>query len=165
MRDMVAMKDALAKLLIKLAGVIEPKDASPKIADRTNTSSLSSPHVEAMLTAAPVWGADEARAVAAFLHSPAGQLFSKRVRSVAAHVAIEGAKDRAHTIHSAGVSAGWNECVRYVHSLATVAASSAYPNEISRVSGDQDTARAGLASLNDSQQPEDEAALIERLSP
>ncbi|HEV2455546.1 MAG TPA: hypothetical protein VGY98_14875 [Verrucomicrobiae bacterium] len=164
---MVAMKDAVAKLLIKLAGVIEPKDASPKIADRTNTPFLSSsaPHVEAMLTAAPVWGADEARAVAAFFHSPAGQLFSKRVRSVAAHVAIEGAKDRAHTVHSAGVSAGWNECVRYVHSLATVAASPAYPNEISRVSGDQDTARAGLASLNDSQQPEDEAALIERLSP
>ena len=119
----------------------------------------SLPEVEAMLTAHPVWGAEEARATAAFLGSPAGQLFSKRIRSVAAHVAIEGANTggtrgatTANTIHSAGVSAGWNECVRYIHSL-------------SRVSGEQDTPKLGVASINDRHQPEDEAGLLERLSP
>ena len=106
---------------------------------------------DAILTARPTWGADEAKAVGAFLNSPAGQLFSTRLRSVAAHVAIEGANDRANTIHSAGVSAGWNECVRYLHSL-------------SRVSGDLDTPRVGASDSNDSQRPGDEAALVERLS-
>jgi hypothetical protein len=152
------MKHLVAKLL-RLAAKSE--DRGWKIEDRKRTdqpSSIihppSSQHemAEAMLTARPLWGEDEAKAVRAFLHSPAGQLFSKRIRSVAAHVAIEGANDRANTIHSAGVSAGWNECVRYIHSL-------------SRVSGEQDTAAAGASGQDYRQQPEDEAALLERLSP
>jgi hypothetical protein len=152
------MKHAVASLLLNLARNLAGKgeDGRSKIEDRTNKPSSilyppSSPEVEALLTARPVWGVDEAKATAAFLNSPAGQLFSKRIRSVAAHVAIEGANDRANTIHSAGVSAGWNECVRYIHSL-------------SRVSGERDTG-AGPSSTHDSQQPEDEAALVERLSP
>jgi hypothetical protein len=151
------MKHAVANLLLKLAGFGKGEDRRSKIENGINKpssilNSQSSPQVEAMLTARPVWGVDEARATAAFLNTPAGQLFSTRIRSVAAHVAIEGAKDRANTIHSAGVSAGWNECVRYIHSL-------------SRVSGDQDTGQVGPSNFNDSQQPEDEAALVERLSP
>lgn len=39
---------------------------------------------EAIFTARPNWGINEAKAVAAFLNSPAGQLFSKRIRSTAA---------------------------------------------------------------------------------
>jgi hypothetical protein len=138
---MVVMKHAVANLLLNLAKSIKGEDRTSKIAHRADKSlsisdSPSAPHVEAWLTAGPVWGVDEAKATAVFLNSPAGQLFSKRIRSVAAHVAIEGANDRANTIHSAGVSAGWNECVRYLHSL-------------SRVSGDQDTAQVGRSNLND----------------
>ena len=160
---MAPMKDVLAKLLKRLGA--KSGDGRSKIEDRkTSPSAVFNPvssqqralsqheMVEAMLTAHPLWGEDEAKAVRAFLHSPAGQLFSKRIRSVAAHVAIEGANDRVNTIHSAGVSAGWNECVRYIHSL-------------SRVSGDQDTGQGGPPTLNHRQQPEDEAALLERLSP
>lgn len=153
------MKHAVANLLLNLAASIKGKDRASKIEHGNLTNKISpvfnpssSPHVEALLTAGPVWGVDEAKAAAAFLNSPAGQLFSKRIRSVAAHVAIEGANDRANTIHSAGVSAGWNECVRYIHSL-------------SRVSGDQDTARVGRSDLNDRPSIEDESALLERLSP
>jgi hypothetical protein len=169
---MAPMKDVVAKLLARLAAKSE--DRGWKIEDRKRTDQPSSiihppcspaEMAEAMLTARPLWGKDEAKAVRAFLHSPAGQLFSKRIRSVAAHVAIEGANDRANTIHSAGVSAGWNECVQYIHSLATVAAPLAYQRAISRVSGDQDTGQGGPSTLNNRQQPEDEAALLERLSP
>lgn len=171
MRDMVVMRDAVAKLLLNLARRIG--DRSLKLGDRAGAeigrlkmedgmqSSFREKTVEAMLTASPVWGADEARAVAAFLNTPAGQLFSKRIRSVAAHVAIEGANTggtrcatTANTIHSAGVSAGWNECVRYIHSL-------------SRVSGERDTNRAPnvFGVHTDRHQPKDEAELLERLSP
>ncbi|HTV41618.1 MAG TPA: hypothetical protein VMF08_13635 [Candidatus Sulfotelmatobacter sp.] len=157
------MKVAVANLLLKLATRLSAKseDRGLKIEDRKQTdrpSSIlhppSSHHemADAFLNARPIWGDDEAKAVLAFLNSAAGQLFSKRIRSVAAHVAIEGARDRANTIHSAGVSAGWNECVRYIHSL-------------SRVSGAQDTPRVGVSDSNNRQQPEDEAALLERLSP
>lgn len=162
---MAPMKDVLAKLLKRLTARSEDRGWKIENGKQTDSPSsilnpLSSPQgpssqhdvVEAMLTAHPLWGEDEAKAVRGFLHSHAGQLFSKRIRSVAAHVAIEGANDRANTIHSAGVSAGWNECVRYIHSL-------------SRVSGDQDTGQGGPSTLNHRQQPEDEAALLERLSP
>jgi hypothetical protein len=153
---MVVMKDVIANFFLNLASLIKGEDRGLKIEDRANKppSILNppfSPQVEAMLTAHPVWGADEARATAAFLNSPAGQLFSKRIRSVAAHVAIQGANDRANTIHSAGVSAGWNECVQYIHSL-------------SRVSGDQDTPQVGASNLKDKSPIEDESALLERLS-
>lgn len=162
MRDMVAMKHAVANLLVKLAKIIKGEDriGEAGVRDKTRSSILSSasseskgsPEVEAFLTAGPLWGADEAKATAAFLNSPAGRLFSTRIRSVAAHVAIEGANDRANTVHSAGVSAGWNECVRYIHSL-------------SRVSGDQDTQQGAASHLKDRHQPEGEAELLERLSP
>src|SRR5215469_5789264 len=101
------MKHALANLLLNIAINLGAK--------RVTVTVIKDPYAQAsanaILTASPVWGVEEAKSVAAFLNTPAGQLFSKRIRSVAAHVAIEGACDRANTIHSAGVSAGWNECV------------------------------------------------------
>jgi hypothetical protein len=139
----VYVKKVIADLLLNLALKLGPERVTANVIKRSYAPAVA----DAIFTARPDWGADEARAVAAFLNSCAGRLFSKRIWSVAAHVAIEGANDRAHTIHSAGVSAGWIECVRYLHSL-------------SRVSRDQDTSQP-----NDSQQPEDEAALVERLSP
>jgi hypothetical protein len=145
---MVAMKHTVANLLLNPAMSLGARRVTVKVIKDSYTQAAA----EAMLTASLVWGVDEAKAIAAFLNSPAGQLFSKRIRSVAAHVAIEGAKDRANTIRSAGVSAGWNECVRYIHSL-------------SRVSGDQDTGRVGLSDTNDGHQPDGEAELVERLSP
>ena len=157
---MAPMKHLVADLLLNLAARLAAKgeDRGSKIEDRkANPPSQRGPSsshemAEAIHTARPLWGEDEAKAVRAFLNSPAGQLFSRRIRSVAAHVAIEGANDRANTIHSAGVSAGWNECVRYIHSL-------------SRVSGVQDTPRVGGSDSNDRPSQEDDAALLERLSP
>ena len=145
---MVAMKHVVANFLLSLATSL----GAQRVTVNVIKDSYSQGAADALLTARLVWGVEEAKAAAAFLNSPGGQLFSKRVRSVAAHVAIEGAKDRANTIHSAGVSAGWNECVRYIHSL-------------SRVSGEQDTPRVGVSDSTDGQQPEYEAALLERLSP
>jgi hypothetical protein len=189
---MVVMKDAVANLLLKLSSFLRSGDEDRrwKIEDGNQTNKPSSipaatamaagggapppylkittaeAQVDAMLTANPVWGADEAKAIAVFLNSPAGQLFSKRIRSVAAHVAIEGSRTggtrratTANTIHSAGVSAGWNECVRYIHSLATCQCA------LSRVSGEQDTSQVGCSNLNDRHQPEGEAEMLERLSP
>lgn len=139
------MKQALTIFLLNLAISLGAK--------RVTVTVLKDPYsqaaAEAIFTARPNWGADEAKAVAAFLNSSAGQLFSKRIRSIAAHVSIQGANDRANTIHSAGVSAGWNECVRYIHSL-------------SRVSGER---QGAAAHVDDEHGPEDEAELLERLSP
>lgn len=162
------MKHVVANLLLKLAGRLDGGSedgvrlrseasafakATPdrtldrmarrgsKIEDgRRQERSSSGEMADALFTARPLWGEDEARAVLVFLSSPAGQLFSRRIRSVAAHVAIEGANDRANTIHSAGVSAGWNECVRYIHSL-------------SRVSGEQDTRQGAASHLKAEQGP------------
>lgn len=164
------VKHVVANLLLNLAKLIGDGNGNPKLEDRSKKASSiaaapaqtvppSSLPVEAMLTATPLWGCEEAKATAAFLNSTAGQLFSKRVRSVAGYVAIEGAKDRVNTIHSAGVSAGWDECVRYIHSLATC------QEAISRVSGEQDNGNAGRSSVNDRHQPLGEAELLERLSP
>ncbi|HEV2318892.1 MAG TPA: hypothetical protein VGV18_04035 [Verrucomicrobiae bacterium] len=144
------MKDAVARLLLKLAVTF----GAGRVRANVIRESYAQAAANAILAASPVWGVEEAGATTAFLASPAGQLFSKRIRSVAAHVAIEGANDRANTIHSAGVSAGWNECVRYLHSLATC------QNAILQMSDWQD------AVAHQEELPlENEAALFERLSP
>ncbi len=164
----------MANLLMKLAGAVGQASRLP-----VPRASCAQPHTrleaasipiksgdacpttetaaEALFTARPAWGGEAAAAVHHFLNTPAGQLFSKRLRAVAAQVAIDGAHDRVNTIHAAGVSAGWNECVRYLHSL-------------SRVSGEQDKAQTGADvrhpfGTNHEQAPEDEAQLLERLSP
>jgi hypothetical protein len=98
------------------------------------------------------WGPKNAQALRAFLESNHGKVFSERLKAVVNSVAINGARNKTGTIHAAGVSAGWDECARYLFSL-------------SRVSGVQDPGRGGLSPHNDSQPPEDEAALVERLSP
>ena len=140
------MKRALANFFLNIALALGAKRVTVNVIKDGYSQSAA----EAILTAKPLWQSGEAKVVAGFLASPVGQSLSKRLRAVAAQVAIDGANDRVNTIHSAGVSAGWNECVRYLHSL-------------SRVSGEQDT--AGEPNAKDSQQPEDEAALVERLSP
>jgi hypothetical protein len=159
------MRDTVAKLLLNLATClgcgsgdrrlkIEDKNGSEdrglKIEDRNVVREMgASPSSALYPQPSLAWDAGDARGLGSFLDSNHGQAFSARLRTVAAHVAIEGAKDRANTIHSAGVSAGWNECVRYIHSL-------------SRVSGERQGAAAHLV---DEQGPEDEAELLERLSP
>jgi hypothetical protein len=170
MRDMVVMKDVVANLLLRLAtsmGAVKSEDRRLKLEDGRSACGGSttgdgaigirdarSQQVDALLTAHPVWGVEEAKATMAFLNSRAGQLFSKRIRLVAAHVAIEGANDRANTIHSAGVSAGWNECVRYIHSL-------------SRVSGNQEGQVGPSPSQHETNlaEDEDEETMIQRHLP
>lgn len=142
------MKRFLADIFLTIAFKLGARRVTVNVIRDAYTQAAA----DAVLTAQPAWGDDEAGAVSRFLKSPGGQLFSRRMRAVAAHVAIEGANDRGNTVHAAGVSAGWNECVRYLHSL-------------SRVSGDQDTAAAGLAGGNDRPATEDESQLLERLSP
>jgi hypothetical protein len=90
------------------------------------------------------WQAESAQSLETFLRSAHGQLFFARLHAVAGAVAVGGARNTANTIHAAGVSAGWDECVRYIHTL-------------SRVSGVQDTTTE--------QAPQSEASLLETLSP
>ena len=149
------MKHVVANFLLNLATSLGAQRVTVNVIKDSYTQAAA----DALLTARPGWGVEEAKATAVFLNSPGGQLFSKRIRSVAAHVAIEGAKTggthcatTANTIHAAGVSAGWNECVHYIHSL-------------SRVSGVQDSGQGGLSTSNDKPPIEDESALLERLSP
>ena len=174
------MKHAIANLLLSLATRlkkgseyrrlnIEDKNGSEdrglKIEDKKVMREVgASPSSALYPQPSLAWDAGDARGLGSFLDSNHGQAFSARLRTVAAHVAIEGANDRANTIHSAGVSAGWNECVRYIHSLATVAVPLANQSAISRVSGDQDT-RQGAASHLEDERPPGETELLERLSP
>ena len=66
------------------------------------------------------WLPQNAEAFDAFLQTPLGVALSKRLRSVTAAVAINGSRNVEHTTHAAGVSCGWDEAVRYLHSLSRV---------------------------------------------
>jgi hypothetical protein len=90
------------------------------------------------------WTEVHAQALAAFLKSEVGKAFYRRLQAVAATVAIAGCRNTVHTVHSAGVSAGWDEAVRYIYS-------------ISRVAGDQAT--------KPDETPRGETELLEQLSP
>lgn len=90
------------------------------------------------------WQPESAADLHKYLRTENGQLLSTRMRRIAAEVAVNGAQDRQNTIHAAGYSAGWNDCVRHFHSL-------------SRVSRVEDT--------NSEQTPQDEASLLDQLSP
>lgn len=158
------MKNILADFLLKLAFALGARRVTVNVLRDAYTQAAA----DAVLTARPAWGDEEAAAVSRFLKSPAGELFSKRLRAVAAHVAIEGANDRAHTVHAAGVSAGWNECVRYLHSLSRV---SRVEDTDGRSTGADvrslttEAAGAGAGRSHHGQAPEDGAQLLERLSP
>ena len=89
------------------------------------------------------WSEDDALAFHAWVRSDLGRRFLERIQAVGVAVAVNGARNTVHTVHSAGVSAGWDEAVRYINSL-------------SRVSGVQDT--------NDGR-PLGETDLLEQLSP
>ena len=78
------LKPALANFLLNLA----IRFGAKRVTVTVIKDGYSQAAAEAIFTAQPIWGANEAKAVAAFLNSPAGQLFSKRVRSIAAHVSI-----------------------------------------------------------------------------
>jgi len=107
---------------------------------------LKNPYSVEIPVAAPDWKPGQATDLEKFLATDTGKVLSERLRFIAASIAVNGARDRANTVHAAGVSAGWDEAVRYLHSL-------------SRVSGVQDT------NPNAEQAPQDEASLLERLSP
>ena len=136
------MKRALANFLLNLAIKLGAKRVTVNVIK----DGYSEAAADALLTAKPDWSPDEAAAVDKFLKSDAGASFLKRVRAVAAQVAIKGAANQVNTIHAAGISHGWNECVRYIFSL-------------SRVSRVEDT------TPNAEQAPQDEASLLEQLSP
>ena len=93
----------------------------------------------------PHWTPENATALRQFLESAPGKDFSTRLATVVAAVAINGARNTANTVHAAGISAGWDEAVRYILNL-------------SRVSGVQDT------NQND-ETPRGETELLEQLSP
>jgi hypothetical protein len=97
------------------------------------------------LWAGSLWTAENAASLRAFLASDDGVALSKRLQSMVVAAAVAGAKNTANTIHAAGMSAGWDEAVRYLHSL-------------SRVSGAQDTKQTD-------ERPRGETDLLEQLSP
>lgn len=91
------------------------------------------------------WTPENAAVLKVFLETQTGKSLSDRLRYIVAANAINGARNTANTVHASGVSAGWDESVRYLHSL-------------SRVSGVQDTTK------ND-EPPLGEMELLEKLSP
>lgn len=135
------MRRLLANLLLNLATKLGAKRVTVNVIKDSYTSSTA----DVVLTKAD-WDPDNAAALAAFLKTELGQDLTNRLRLVAATVAINGAAERVTTIHAAGISTGWNECIRYFLSL-------------SRVSGVQDT------QPNTEQAPQDEASLLELYSP
>lgn len=134
------MRRAIANFLLSLATSLGAKRVQVNVVKDSYSASTA----DVVWTKAD-WGEENASALARFMGTPAGVALTRRLRVVAAEVAINGAMDRANTVHAAGVSAGWNEAVRYLISL-------------SRVSRVEDTNNAGQA-------PQDEARLLELLSP
>lgn len=94
--------------------------------------------------AAGEWSETDAMLWKTFLGSPTGKKLSQRLRYLVAEIAINGARNTTNTVHACGVSAGWDEAVRYLHS-------------ISRVSRVEDT--------NQAKTPPGEMELLEQLSP
>lgn len=91
------------------------------------------------------WTPENAVAFRDFLATATGSTLSNRLRSICAANAINGSRNTVNTVHAAGVSAGWDEAVRYLHSL-------------SRVSRVPDTKEHDKA-------PPGETELLEQLSP
>lgn len=134
------MRKRLANLLLKLAILLGARVQLPAI------GSYGEHAASAILMQSPTWSVRNAADFVAFLKTDTGACFIQRLRCIAAQNAIKGSFEKRYTIHAAGVSAGWNECADWVHSL-------------SRVSGVQDT------KPNDGQTPQDEASLLELYSP
>ena len=130
------MKRSLANLFQWLADFFSPK---------IRILHVPFPEVFNIPAGAADWLPAHAEALNAFLTIAPGKVLSERLRFIAATVAVNGARNTVNTIHAAGVSAGWDEAVRYLHSL-------------SRVSRVEDT------KTND-EQPTGESALLEQLSP
>jgi hypothetical protein len=134
------VKRAIANFLLKLAISMGAKRVTVNV-----IRDIHSPSVADAILTAPLWQDGNADDWSKYLASDNGKLLSLRLRRIAAEVAINGARDQRNTVHAAGVTAGWDECVRYLHSL-------------SRVSRVEDTKHTEQA-------PQDEASLLEQLSP
>lgn len=93
------------------------------------------------------WDAESAAAFALYLETKSGKALSNHLRMLCAANAIDGARKSAETetVAPSCVAAGWDEAVRYLHSL-------------SRVPRVEDT------NPND-KTPPGEAELLEQLSP
>lgn len=93
------------------------------------------------------WTPEAAQRLAVFLQSNTGQALSEHLRLLVAANAIDGARKSAetNTVTPACIAAGWDEAVRYFHSL-------------SRVSRVPDT-------KTDDKLPPGEAEWLEQLSP
>ena len=148
------MKSALAKLFQWLADGCDTEAASRRVHleeyvrrllkenvslfDRALANKVVIPDVAAE------WTPENAAAFRDFMATASGLVLSNRLRSICAANAINGSRNTSNTIHAAGVSAGWDEAVRYLHSL-------------SRVSRVQDTKH--------DKSPTGESELLEQLSP
>ena len=90
------------------------------------------------------WPVEMAQGLEVFLRSDSGRAFLARMQAVATTVAVAGCRNTVNTVHSAGVSAGWDEAVRYMVSLSRV---------------------AGVQATNYDESPRGETELLEQLSP
>lgn len=111
--------------------------------------------------AVPAWREEHARAWRSFLQTEAGVTLRLRLQAMVCEVAIAGCCDSHSTTHSAGVGAGWNECVRKLIELAE-------PRRFADPLEAADETISGPASataVEHEQRPEGEAELLARLSP
>ena|ERR1700723_465129 len=72
-----------------------------------------------MAVAAPDWTPDDAQMLRHFLTAPTGQKLLQRGNALHAATAIAGAKELFHVEHSAGVTVGFGDCLRWLESLAS----------------------------------------------
>lgn len=68
----------------------------------------------------PDWTPECAGAFRSFLSTIPGRTLTDRLLTVVAANAINGSRNIVNTVHAAGVSAGWDEAIRYLHSLSRV---------------------------------------------
>lgn len=95
----------------------------------------------------PEWTSDDAIAWETFLRSDTGRALRARMQAIAATCCIAGCENTINTTHSAGIGAGWKECVDKLLEHT----------KISRA--------AGVQAAKADEAPEGVEQLIERLSP
>lgn len=149
------MKRALAKFFQGLTDRFDPVEAGRRIEIKRAAefwyveAQAARAKAQALTVIVPEvpadWLPDNAAALRTFLDSHHGKILSNRLRTIVALNAVAGARNANATIHAAGRSAGWDEAVRYLHSLSLVSSVKDTPN--------------------DKQTPQDEASLLEQLSP
>ena len=110
------VRDILAAIFHRSAYQLSPLTVPPPLARFYTQEALGAVSTEGAST----WSPECAAALQAFLASPAGLALTRRLNAIVTVVASNGARNTNHTVHAAGMSAGWDEAVRTLYQLAQI---------------------------------------------